>query len=274
MWPVCRKLRIDSMLMMLPPRASARIRRATSVATKKAPLRLTSTTASQSCSVYSSVGLTIDIPELLTSTSMRPSSRSIMATAVEMDATSATSSCATAATPPAPRTSCASDCSASTRRAASPTFAPSRARTLAKCLPKPLDAPVISATLPATEKAWVEGMRQSIDRAAHRSTGRRHQIGIAGDHPATVWPAIENRQCVARTLHRLAAFRRHRQVDVIAQVGPVAQYLDLNRLRHALKFDVLQAFRLSCKLLLAEGLATGGHENNVVGHQGQHPCSV
>jgi hypothetical protein len=36
-----------------------------------------------------------------------------------------------------------------------------------------IDAPVISATLPATEKAWVEDMRQSIDRAARRSTGRR-----------------------------------------------------------------------------------------------------
>ena len=87
--------------MMLPPLPPARMRRATSVATRKAPLRLTSTTASKSSSVWSSNALEIEMPELLTSTSMRPSACSIASTAPFTDALSATSSLATAAVPPA-----------------------------------------------------------------------------------------------------------------------------------------------------------------------------
>ena len=220
------------------------MRRATSVATKNAPLRFTSTTASQSCSVCSSSGFDdrsarivdehVDAAELVLDRGDRRRNRRDVCDVELRDRGNAAGAADLLR---------AAASSASRRRAASPTFAPSRASTLAKCRPKPLDAPVISATLPATEKAWVEGMRQSIDRPRDNRADqprRRHQIRVARDDPATVGLAIENRQRVAGALHRLAALRRHRQVDVIAQVGPVAQHLDLHRLRHALS---LTSFR-------------------------------
>ena len=64
---------IDAMLMILPPRPSASIAFAAAWARKKADLRLTSITASQSASLNSSASARRMMPALLTRMSQRPS---------------------------------------------------------------------------------------------------------------------------------------------------------------------------------------------------------
>src|SRR5258708_7985618 len=143
-----RKPRIEAMLMMAPPRPSAARCLATSLATRKAPLRLVSSTRSQSSSVCSSAFLPATTPELLTRMVTGPSSVSAALTAAATLAGTVTSHSTGSARPPSPSISAATAASRSSRRAASATLAPLAAISVAKCAPNPLDAPVTSATSP------------------------------------------------------------------------------------------------------------------------------
>jgi len=98
------------MLTMAPPLACSFMTRAAACATRKTPLRLVSTTRSQSVSAISRNGMVTVMPALLTRISSVPSCAVACATAEATDDESVTSMATATASPPAPRISSRTCC--------------------------------------------------------------------------------------------------------------------------------------------------------------------
>src|SRR4029079_14040654 len=152
------------MLTIAPPPDFA-ISRATAWPTRKAPLRLTPITASQSASPMSRKSAARKIPALLIRTSIRPKAASVaavaastsarLATSQRMERASAPSSAASAWPAPASPTpnTRLGPAPASTCQSAS--FAPLAANRRAQAAPMPLAAPVTTTTRPVKSKRVV-----------------------------------------------------------------------------------------------------------------------
>ena len=136
----------ELMLTMLPRPARA-MSRATAWATRKAPLRLTRSTASKSASVMSKKSQALKIPALLTSTSMRPCALMAAATSASTWALSPTSQCTYK-----PPNSLARAVPRSSSMSAITTRAPSRAKRRQQASPMPCAPPVTRQTRPARPK--------------------------------------------------------------------------------------------------------------------------
>ena len=138
------------MLTIRPPPVLA-MRPATSRAISQAPLRLVSSTRSQSASPVSSSGLSMTMPALFTRIEIGPSPASAAAIPSAMAAGSVTSRTTARASPPDASIEAASSDRGPARRAASATLAPALARVRANRRPSPPEAPVTMATWPASE---------------------------------------------------------------------------------------------------------------------------
>src|SRR5262245_44690619 len=133
--------------MMLPPRPERCMWGSTARVVRNAPSRWMAIIFFQSAKGNSSIGCTIWMPALLTSTSTPSHSRATAATA-EFTCSSLVTSIATAsALPPLRVISLATAWAASLFRSAMATRAPSRAKRRAISLPMPLAAPVTMQTL-------------------------------------------------------------------------------------------------------------------------------
>ena len=82
------------------------------------------------------------------------------------------------------------------------------------------------------------------------------------------------RAAVAGAMHRRASSGRHGHVDVIPQVRPVAEYLQLLDIASSLEAHVLHAGEGGGKLPLAEWLLSRNHEDHVVRHQAQDGIDI
>ena len=162
-WPETPIPRIEAMLTMAPPDPELRIHPAQAFATRKAPLRLVSSTASNRASSVSSQARVSAMPALLTRMSMPPSPAITSSMPAATLAPSETSSRTATASCPAAIRSAATRWQSASRRAAMATCAPSRASNRAKCSPRPPDAPVTSARLPfkPADKADLPAFRQA-----------------------------------------------------------------------------------------------------------------
>src|SRR5215469_12752117 len=191
---------IEAMLMMRPGLPSATRCAATSRAMSQAPLRLVSTTWSQSSSLCSSGFLTMAMPELLTRMVTGPSSVSAAVTASLTLADEVTSQATGKARPPSPSISAASASRRSSRRAASATLAPARASTFAKCQPRPAEAPVTRAASPP--RSAVKDMAPLVSELAARPVAQHEFLDLArrglGERPEHHRPRrLEMREVLA-----------------------------------------------------------------------------
>src|SRR5438105_11072323 len=135
--------------MIFPARRST-MPRATAWAVKKRPLRLVSSTASQSASVTARAGLRMLVPALLTSTSIRPKASRASPTNRATSAGRVTSPSRARTRPPCARSPSAASSPRSRWRLTMTRSAPKRARPSAMARPRPREAPVTSTTLPPT----------------------------------------------------------------------------------------------------------------------------
>src|SRR6185437_10328078 len=86
----------------------------------------------------------------------------------------------------------------------------------------------------------------------------REQVRIAHEQPAPVLLLAQDRQRIARTSqHRLPAGRRHGDGETVAEIGPIAEHLDLLDLARAFDAEIGHTARGGGELFLAEGLAAG-----------------
>ena len=141
------------MLMIRPPPPAFAMRPATSRAISQAPLRLVSSTRSQSASSVSSSGLSTTMPALFTRIEIGPSPASAAAIPSATAAGSVTSRATATAWPPKASISAASSDRGPALRAASATLAPALARVRANRRPSPPEAPVTMATRPSSENS-------------------------------------------------------------------------------------------------------------------------
>ncbi|EEF24953.1 conserved hypothetical protein [Ricinus communis] len=59
----------------------------------------------------------------------------------------------------------------------------------------------------------------------------------------------------------------HRDIDVVADIGPIAEQLQLDDLARTLHLHAVHAFGSRSKRLLPERLLAGNHEDDIVRHQ-------
>src|SRR6185503_1816394 len=100
------------------------------------------------------------------------------------------------------------------------------------------------------------------------------QISVACEHPSSVVLLAKNRQRVARAVDRRTVFRRDGHFDVVPQVRPIAEDLQLLDIALSLEFHVHHSTGRGCKFLLAERLPAGHDENHVVGHEVQNGLDI
>src|SRR5262249_14440622 len=90
--------------------------------------------------------------------------------------------------------------------------------------------------------------------------------------PSTGWRLAQSsivpyRKRPARAPHCRAAGRRHDDIEVVTQIGPVAEHLEFANIARSFNTDVL---RHSGERLLAEWLAPQNHEHHIVRHEAQY----
>src|SRR5215212_2560212 len=149
------------------------ITRAASRSTKNEPARFTSTSRRKTSSVVSASGLTIEMPALLATASMGPSSASTRWKALRTAAESATSAPTVITVPPCARTRCAADSRSSSGRDSSATSAPCRASASALASPIPEAAPVTSAMRPVISPMPASQPVDLVDEPRLECPGRR-----------------------------------------------------------------------------------------------------
>src|SRR5438445_9923624 len=160
--------------MIFPARRST-MPRATAWAVKKMPLRLVSSTASQSASVTSRAGLRMFVPALLTSTSIRPNASTASPTNRATSAGRVTSPSRARTRPPCARSLSAARSPASGWRLTMTRSAPKRARPSAMARPRPREAPVTSTTLPLTSSP--SGAMLALARRLAQVPEERPEVG-------------------------------------------------------------------------------------------------
>src|SRR5882762_4959248 len=133
--------------MTLPPRPERCMYGSTARVVRKAPSRWMASIFFQSANGNSSIGCTIWMPALLTSTSTPSQARTTVATAALTCSSFVTSIATPMAVPPLRTISSATACAACWFKSAIATFAPSAAKRSAISFPMPLAAPVTIATL-------------------------------------------------------------------------------------------------------------------------------
>src|ERR1700720_4977965 len=165
--------------MMLPDLAAYMCLRQALVV-RKAPSRWIASNRFQSANGKSTTGLTIWIPALLTSTSMRPYFAIVSATPFSTAASSATFTPTANASEPLALISRAVASAASRLRSAMTGVPPSAAKRSAISLPMPLAAPVTMATFVAKRdiSALLSGVSQVIEHdLAETQRQVRHIVG-------------------------------------------------------------------------------------------------
>ncbi|MNN40164.1 hypothetical protein D3C81_1542260 [compost metagenome] len=118
--------------MMLPGRPALTMRRAAHWATRQTPSRLVESMARQSSSLISSARRPLPIPALLTTTSTTPNAASAASKAASTLSRLVTSIATSSTLAPLSRSSAASTCRRSTRRAPITTRAPAAVTVWAK----------------------------------------------------------------------------------------------------------------------------------------------
>src|SRR5215813_1200471 len=119
--------------------------------------------------------------------------------------------------------------------------------------------------------------RSSIDIAPKRATRMpvlSDQISVACEQPAPVFLFPKNRQRVAGAVHWRTVFRRNGHIDVVPQVRPIAEDLQLLNVASSFESHVHHSTGGGRERLLAERFLTGNHEDHVVGHEAQHSFDV
>src|SRR5215813_11937186 len=64
--------------------------------------------------------------------------------------------------------------------------------------------------------------------------------------------------------------RRHDDIEVVTQIGPVAEHLEFANIARSFNTDVAHALRHGGERLLAEWLAPQNHEHHIVRHEAQY----
>src|SRR5262249_59653068 len=67
---------------------------------------------------------------------------------------------------------------------------------------------------------------------------------------------------------------RDRDLDEVAQVGPVAEHSELADIGRAIDAEAFHALRRRGESFLPEWFAAGNHEDHVIGHQAEHGYGV
>ena len=146
---------------MQPPRPEAIICRTAAREVRKPPSRCTASSFFQSLNLKSSIGATIWMPALLTSTSTAPRFCCTCAKPASTAASSVTSICTARVLTPFLAMSSAVAWASASFRSAMTRLAPASAKTSAMRLPMPLAEPVTRAVLPfrlSVVLAWTSGV--------------------------------------------------------------------------------------------------------------------
>src|ERR1700730_91461 len=240
---------------------------------RKAPSRWIASSRFQSANGKSTIGLTIWIPALLTSTSIRPYFAIVSATPLSTAVSSATFIPTAKASEPLALTSRAVASAASRLRSAMTGVPPSAAKRSAISLPMPLAAPVTMATFLAKRdiSALLSGISQIIE---HDLAEAERQVGyIVGgrDHLADRQP----RHVAQRVLEELDRGRPrpgplHRDVfHVVAhQLADPRRAVDMrDDLEHEVRpgEDLVQGGRVEFAMLEAHRWGDAQHRAVVQG---------
>src|SRR6516162_9661056 len=80
----------------------------------------------------------------------------------------------------------------------------------------------------------------------------------------------KDRERVSSSLHRRAVGRRDRYLDVVADIGPIAEHLKFANITRSRQTDFFHCFRSGAEFLFPKRLTARRHKDHIIRHQAQY----
>src|SRR6516164_9631010 len=88
--------------------------------------------------------------------------------------------------------------------------------------------------------------------------------------PMSRQTAAKDLERVSLSLHRRAVGRRDRYLDVVADIGPIAEHLKFANITRSRQTDFFHCFRSGAEFLFPKRLTARRHKDHIIRHQAQY----